>query len=548
LLPHFDQNPKNSWNQSMSSNCVIYLRVSSQKQVREGDGLNSQLCQCQEYSKFKQYKVLSIFQDDGISGSKKDRAGLQSMFDFLADKPNTKIVVYDSKRFARAEPLIYYQLMDVVKQLKCRLEYITMQVEDNPIGRFMEGLSGLQANLEREQNAEQVKSRMKARLMNGYWCFYPKTGYKFTNGQGRVLIPNEPFFTAIQKSFLEYIGDPILTKKQAHEIAKSSGLVLHYSKYVELLSDPFYAGIIHYPKWGVSNLYSRDDEVVAKHQPILTIEQYQSIQNKLNSNKVSYSFVRDIISEFPMKGHLSCGICNKLMSCYTTTRQVKSGINRYPLYACINRKCSQNKLGISRDSVHSAVEEYIKQFQPNPKLVETIRLIIEERHKNKGQSIENDKTFLDSQLVQINKEIEQLMNRVMKTTNDVIASRIESQIELLEVNKNIIIEKIDNFGIDDSVNVRTVQNQLLELAKNLHQYWETSDNEGKKNILQVLFPEGLLIKKEIIECVVNIDVRTVQNGLFDSFFGTKNTTNIEWWRWRDSHPRPAGPHSPTFSD
>jgi site-specific DNA recombinase len=45
---------------------VVYARVSSPKQVKEGHGLSSQLTRCREFARIKNYDVIEEFQDEGI--------------------------------------------------------------------------------------------------------------------------------------------------------------------------------------------------------------------------------------------------------------------------------------------------------------------------------------------------------------------------------------------------------------------------------------------------------------------------------------------------
>lgn len=58
---------------------VIYCRVSSQKQVREGNGLESQEAKWRTWCKNMGYEVLKVFKDEGVSGGKKDRPAFKEM-------------------------------------------------------------------------------------------------------------------------------------------------------------------------------------------------------------------------------------------------------------------------------------------------------------------------------------------------------------------------------------------------------------------------------------------------------------------------------------
>lgn len=47
---------------------VIYCRVSTKKQAKEGNGLDSQETRCREFAKFRNYEIVRVFSDD-MSGS-----------------------------------------------------------------------------------------------------------------------------------------------------------------------------------------------------------------------------------------------------------------------------------------------------------------------------------------------------------------------------------------------------------------------------------------------------------------------------------------------
>ena len=62
---------------------VIYCRVSSAKQVREGHGLASQETRCREFAQLKGYQVVEVFHDEGVSGSLINRPGMHALLTYL---------------------------------------------------------------------------------------------------------------------------------------------------------------------------------------------------------------------------------------------------------------------------------------------------------------------------------------------------------------------------------------------------------------------------------------------------------------------------------
>jgi len=154
---------------------IGYGRVSSEKQVTEGHGLDGQEKSCNDYSVQRFGGPLDkFFQDEGISGGVYEREGLQAMFDFIAlhksKGKRVRVVVDDGKRLAR-DVMVYFQIKKVLQSYDAILESPSQTFEDSPEGRFVETMLAAAAELERNQNKRQVRRRMKARLELGYWSF-----------------------------------------------------------------------------------------------------------------------------------------------------------------------------------------------------------------------------------------------------------------------------------------------------------------------------------------------------------------------------------------
>lgn len=80
------------------SSVVIYCRVSSQKQVREGNGLDSQEAKCRTWCRSRNLDVLKVFREEGISGGKEDRPALADMFSFLEEVSKKKYKMHSISR------------------------------------------------------------------------------------------------------------------------------------------------------------------------------------------------------------------------------------------------------------------------------------------------------------------------------------------------------------------------------------------------------------------------------------------------------------------
>ena len=179
-----------------TQNAVIYCRVSSAKQVTEGHGLGSQETRCREFAGHKGYEVVQVFRDEGISGGLIDRPGMQAMLSFLRKRrkqgPHV-VLIDDISRLARGVKA-HIDLRASINDAGGKLQSPSIEFGEDSDSIMVENILATVSQHQREKNTEQVVNRMRARVMNGYWCFSPPIGYRYekVDGHGRMLVPDEP--------------------------------------------------------------------------------------------------------------------------------------------------------------------------------------------------------------------------------------------------------------------------------------------------------------------------------------------------------------------
>ena len=62
-----------------------------------------------------------------------------------------------------------------------------------------EGMRALFAQEQRVKNAEQTRTRMRARMLNGYYVFAVPAGYKWhkTRDRGSIMVRDEPLASVL---------------------------------------------------------------------------------------------------------------------------------------------------------------------------------------------------------------------------------------------------------------------------------------------------------------------------------------------------------------
>lgn len=83
---------------------LVYCRVSSARQVREGHGLDSQETRCREYAARMDYEIVEVFHDQGVQGAIVDRPAMQAMLAFIrghSRRDQLVVLIDDISRLAR---------------------------------------------------------------------------------------------------------------------------------------------------------------------------------------------------------------------------------------------------------------------------------------------------------------------------------------------------------------------------------------------------------------------------------------------------------------
>nr|WP_091516251.1 recombinase family protein [Flexibacter flexilis] len=112
-----------------------------------------------------------------------ERPALLNLYQFVSSynaKNPTKIMYFlcdDIDRIAR-DIVVHMQIKQELERLGLSFVTVKMTFENTATGRFSEGIMALQAEFFRRQNAERVFSRQHARLMDGYWPWFPPLGYQ----------------------------------------------------------------------------------------------------------------------------------------------------------------------------------------------------------------------------------------------------------------------------------------------------------------------------------------------------------------------------------
>ena len=171
---------------------IIYSRVSTDAQERDGTSLDTQERACAEFAAERGWQVARRIRDAG-SGASLDREGLGELRAALRQGEATAVVAYAVDRLSRSQNHIGI-LFDEFEGAGARLEFVTERFEDTAVGRFILAARAFIAEVEREKIAERTTRGKEERARGGR---IPQAtgrgmyGYHYDPGTGRRVINGE---------------------------------------------------------------------------------------------------------------------------------------------------------------------------------------------------------------------------------------------------------------------------------------------------------------------------------------------------------------------
>jgi site-specific DNA recombinase len=480
---------RNKKKQNTQTQAVTYCRVSSQKQVTKGDGLGSQETRCSEYAKYKGYKIVEVFRDEGVSGGLIERAGMQAMLTYIKKHSKQRaivVIIDDISRLARGLDA-HIQLRNAINTAGGRLESPSIEFGEDSDSILVENLLASVSQHARQKNAEQVVHRMRARIMNGYWCFRPIIGYKYkrVRNHGQMLVRDEPIASIITEALEGFAAGRFATPTEMRRFLEAQPAYpkdktgkVHSERVYELCRRSLYAGYIEVPKWGISLLQG-------KHEPFISFETWQKIQVRIKE-KAKAPARKDISEDFPLRGIVSCACCNHPM----TSAWSQGRSRKYAYYFCQNKACKLNRKSIKRDLIESKFDTFLKKLSPAPSLFKISHAMLSDLWEHQESRSQEQIEASKIELANIDSKRDKLVDKIVETDNQTLISAYETKINKLEETRVALSEKIEKCGRPVESFDQTYRT-AMQFLLNPYKLWESGDIEDKRLVLRLTFSDYL---------------------------------------------------------
>ena len=291
---------------------LIYCRVSSRSQEKEGHGLESQETRCRQHAEARGYEVTAVFPDTITGGGDfMDRPGMVALLSFIDAQPGVPFVVIfdDLKRFAR-DTRFHLELRQSFRSRGATIECLNFKFDDTPEGEFMETLMAAQGTLERKQNGRQVTQKMQARMQNGYWIHDAPIGYRYetVRGRGKMLIPTPPLDRIIREAFEGYAQGRFQSQAEVKrffescpDFPRNKHGEIKQQRVTDILTQTVYCGHICSERYGLHWLKGQ-------HEPLISVETFEKVQERRQGTAKAPKR-KNIGKDFALRGFACCADC-----------------------------------------------------------------------------------------------------------------------------------------------------------------------------------------------------------------------------------------------
>lgn len=465
---------------------VLYARVSSLKQMKEGHGLEGQLQRCRQYAEQNSYHVKAEFTDEGVSGKTADRPQVQAMIDYIAKQPPGITVIMDEVNRMARENIAYYYLKEAIKKVGGQIAYVSQKFDNSAEGEFIEGIIVQIGAYERTHNTHRTINRMVSRTEGGLWPYGVFVGYKPSSVKC-IREPDEAVAPVIKRALEGYAyGEFINFEDVARYINeqrvinfKGNKIRTNGDRAKKLLNSSwFHAGFVQLPKRNV-------ERRKGQHQPIISLDVLERIEGRLAGKRIS-KFRTNINADFPLRGYVLCGSCQKPMT------SAFSGKGRYHgYYDCRTPGCEMRRCGVPYADIHDEFHDLLRSIKPHETLMEKAADILRKVWQKEWQSFDKDRQKWGKELSELEEEVQSYVKELVATKEATVKTAINKEIEACSKRCELLKRKISNTS-EAKDDFESVLQKVIRVVCKPDSIWLKADLPMKQTIQRLIFPKPLI--------------------------------------------------------
>ena len=484
-------------------NAGLYIRVSTERQAKEGYSVPAQKQNLSSFAKQQGWNIYDIYADEGISAKNiQDRPEVKRLIDDIKQNKLDVVILYKFDRLTR-DSRDTEDIISLIQTFGIQVFTLSGGTVDvsTATGRFAIRINGAVAQLEREQTIERVRFAFKQKVSQGYTLASQTTCYGYDRKKHEKEMTINSNEAKVVKRIFRMYNDGSTFTEIAHILnaekvpTKNKGKKLkkvNSDEYYEvnsvwqpktirlILTNPVYIGKVRY-HIGKPDYFEAD----GLHKPLITEKAWNKTQARVN--KIKHVSKTNLPREDVYYcGTLVCGICGHKLTTNRTKKTRKDGTFYYCNgYRCVNKeKGLCTCIGMSHRKVEEVFLEYIDNIEELTEL-DNINIVDEEL-----QDLQEELNSLKGALQQVNSKRKEVMDLFM--INEITHEELKYMTKELESKKETLTNEINK--LENSLQPKKTINKS-DIAKTIREHWEFLSEHERLEFLTNFVEEIVIVNR-----------------------------------------------------
>ena len=310
---------------------ILYARVSSKEQDREGFSIDAQVKLLRSYAALNGVRIVREYVD--IETAKATgRTQFNEMISYLKSHPavDTVLVEKTDRLYRNLRDWVTIDELDL--EIHFAKENVVLSADSRSSEKFMHGIKVLMAKNYIDNLSEETRKGMLEKAEQGIWPTVAPLGYRNVMGaNGKRVIEVDPETAPLVVKLFEWFSTGMYSLKQVGNRARREGMAYRKSH------KPIGTSSVH--KILRSRIYTGEFDWLGKryegsHEPLIPVELWERVQGVLDGRHTAR--IRGVERDFLFTGMIKCGHCGCML-----VGDIKK--KKYIYYRCshFKRKCRE---------------------------------------------------------------------------------------------------------------------------------------------------------------------------------------------------------------
>lgn len=310
----------------------LYARKSTESDEKQALSIDSQIKEMLQIAQRDGLEVVEIKREAHSAKETACRPVFNEMIRQIREGRFSGILAWHPDRLSRNAGDLG-SIVDLMDQRKLvEVKTYGQRFTNTPSEKFLLMILCSQAKLDNDNKSVNVKRGLRTRIEMGLWPSVAPTGYlNHPDRTKKCRVIQDPQRAHVIKIMFEKVAYEKWSGRQLYKWLKNdlkfvtrSGKPLTLSNVFTITRNPFYCGLIEYPK-------KSGKWFIGQHEPIISQELYKKVQEKMDSHRAHGPAVK----EFAFTRLMKCGMCNSGVTAQEKFKPLSNGTTaKYIYYGC----------------------------------------------------------------------------------------------------------------------------------------------------------------------------------------------------------------------